>query len=571
MKELINFIKSNLEIDVDVEKLLEKPKVKSHGDFSFPCFILSKELKKAPVQISQDLALKLSQNLPDFLEKVIAVGPFVNFYLDSQKEISQIFENFDSYLSFKTKTPQKILIEWPSPNTNKSLHIGHTRNMLLGNALCKTLEKVGNQVIKTSINNDRGISICYAMLMYQEFFSEETPESLGIKPDEFVANCYIKFKQACEEFPQRNYEIQAQEMLVKWELGDKEIRNLWEKLLNWVYLGYSKTYQNYNLPKFDCEFYESQIFDKGKEIVLKALDDKISGFSKEDDGAIFIDLEDKNYGKKYLLRGDGTTLYMTQDIYLAQLKEEKFSADKYVFIVGKEQEYHFNVLFEILSRLGFGGVDKNYHFAYGYVYNEEGKKFSSRLGNTIGADFVLDEMIKKAKENLLNKELTKNLPEEELDRRAKIIGFGALSFTFLKQNPLSDMNFSIENALSFEGETGPYCQYTYARIQSVKRKANYKKSSINYSLFDEREIELAKLIKEYPSILEEASTKYKLSSIANYALKLSQGFNDFYQNSSILKAESQDLKQARLELSNLIGIILKDALSILNIDVLDEM
>ncbi len=571
MKELINFIKSNLEIDVDVEKLLEKPKVKSHGDFSFPCFILSKELKKAPVQISQDLALKLSQNLPDFLEKVIAVGPFVNFYLDSQKEISQIFENFDSYLSFKTKTPQKILIEWPSPNTNKSLHIGHTRNMLLGNALCKTLEKVGNQVIKTSINNDRGISICYAMLMYQEFFSEETPESLGIKPDEFVANCYIKFKQACEEFPQRNYEIQAQEMLVKWELGDKEIRNLWEKLLNWVYLGYSKTYQNYNLPKFDCEFYESQIFDKGKEIVLKALDDKISGFSKEDDGAIFIDLEDKNYGKKYLLRGDGTTLYMTQDIYLAQLKEEKFSADKYVFIVGKEQEYHFNVLFEILSRLGFGGVDKNYHFAYGYVYNEEGKKFSSRLGNTIGADFVLDEMIKKAKENLLNKELTKNLPEEELDRRAKIIGFGALSFTFLKQNPLSDMNFSIENALSFEGETGPYCQYTYARIQSVKRKANYKKSSINYSLFDEREIELAKLIKEYPSILEEASTKYKLSSIANYSLKLSQGFNDFYQNSSILKAESQDLKQARLELSNLIGIILKDALSILNIDVLDEM
>ncbi len=571
-KQLIEFLKSQIVTNVEINNLLEKPKHESHGDISMPCFLLAKEQGKSPVDISRELCEKINSDIPDFLEKVVSQGPFLNFYLNSKQELQEIFDNFNSYLTYKVDEPQKILIEYPSPNTNKSLHIGHTRNMLLGSSLSNLLTKVGNDVIRTNLNNDRGISICYAMLMYQEFYMNETPESLGMKPDEFVAHCYVEFKKKCEEFPEKEYEKQAQEMLVEWEAGNSEVRNLWKKLLDYVYEGYHKTYENYKLPDFDKQYFESQIFNQGKEIVLKALEKNVKGFKQENDGAVYVDLEEEGYGKKYLLRGDQTTLYMTQDIYLASIKEEDFHADKYIFVVGQEQEYHFKVLFNILDKLSIADASKNYHFAYGYVYNEEGKKFSSRLGNTIGADFIYDEMVAKAKENLLSKELTKNLESEELQRRADIIGFGALSFTFLKQNPLSSMNFSMDHALSFEGETGPYCQYTYARIQSLKRKVNLDVTQkVDVSLFDEKEIKLAKLLREFPQILEEAASKYKISSLAHFAIKLSQGFNDFYQNSSILKAESKELQHARLYLAHLVGELLKENLAILGIEVLDEM
>ena len=484
-QELVSFLKKNINVSLDFEKLLEKPKHESHGDFSLPCFLIAKEIserdtrmkqggvsgmKQNPAQVAQELQVRLNDILPTFLSKVQAVGPFINFYLDNVQEVQEIFENFNSLLIYKVKKPEKILIEYPSPNTNKSLHIGHTRNMLLGTALSNTLKKVGHNTIRTNLNNDRGISICYAMLMYQEFYSSETPKSMNMKPDEFVAHCYVEFKKKCAEFPERNFEEQAQKMLVEWEAGNKEVRALWKKLLDYVYVGYHKTYENYHLREFDKQYFESEIFDQGKEIVLDALNKNIKGFKKNDDGAIYVDLEEEGFGEKYLLRGDQTTLYMTQDIYLANIKEQDFHADKYIFVVGQEQEYHFKVLFELLDRLNISDKSKNYHFAYGYVYNEKGEKFSSRLGNTIGADFIYEEIIAKAKENLLQKELTKNLPLEELNQRAEAVGFGALVFTFLKQNALASMNFSMENALSFEGETGPYCQYTYARIQSLKRR-----------------------------------------------------------------------------------------------------
>lgn len=571
-KELTLFLSSLLNVTIDIETLLEKPKHESHGDISLPCFLLAKELGKNPVEVSKEISQKITNNMPNFLEKVVSMGPFINFYLNAEQEIAPVFEEFNNYLSFQVDSPQKILIEYPSPNTNKSLHIGHTRNMLLGSSLANILTKVGHDVVKTNLNNDRGISICYAMLMYREFFSHETPESLGMKPDEFVAHCYVEFKKACEKYPEKEYEKQAQDMLVQWESNNKEIRELWKKLLDFVYQGYNKTYKNYKLGNFDKQYFESEIFDQGKEIVLQALEDNVDGFKQEKDGAIYVDLEKEGYGKKYLLRGDQTTLYMTQDIYLASVKENDFHADKYIFVVGQEQEYHFKVLFNILEKLDIADASKNYHFAYGYVYNEEGKKFSSRLGNTIGADFIYDEMVNKSKENLLSKELTKNLEEEELSYRSNIIGFGALSFTFLKQNPLSSMNFSMEQALSFEGETGPYCQYTYARIQSIKRKINLDlNKKVDYTQFNEKEIKLIKTLKEYPQILKEASEKYKISSIAHFAIKLSQGFNDFYQSSSILKAQSPEQQHARLYLAHLLGEMLKDCLSILGIEVLDEM
>lgn len=570
-EELITFLEKNIEIKLDFESLLEKPKLSGHGDFSLPVFGLVKEYKKAPNIIANELCEKLSKKIPEFLEKITAVGPYVNFYLNSKQESKEVIENIflKKYFENDFGNNQKILIEYPSPNTNKSLHLGHVRNILIGNSLSIILNKTGYKVIRTNLNNDRGIAICKSMLGYEMFFSDQTPEKLDLKPDEFISRCYVKFEKEAEENKELN--VKAQEMLVKWEAKDKEILELWEKTMKLVFSGYKETYKNFKLKPFDKEYFESKIYTEGKELVLNALKKKVNGFGKEDDGAIFCDLTDIKFDKKYLLRGDGTTLYMTQDLYLASLKEKEFKADKYIFIVGKDQEYHFKVLFEILERIGLSDVNKNFHFAYGYVYDRDGKKFSSRKGKTIGADFLLSEVIEKAKENLKTKELTKNLSEKELEKRANVIGYSALAFSFLKVNPLDDIKFDIDRALMFEGETGPYVQYTYARIKSVLKKANYKANlNINYDVFGEKEIQLIKILKEYQGILKDASDKYRISLIANYLSKLSQSYNDFYQNCPIIK-EEEEIKNARATLCYITSEVIKEGLSLLDIEVLEEM
>ncbi len=566
--DVIKLLEKELKIK-NLDSLLEVPKIRTQGDLSFPCFILSKELKKAPNELAQDLAQKLKPSKS--ISKIQAIGPYLNFFYNNNQVIEEIFKKIEKKQIFKVKSenPQKILIEYPSPNTNKALHIGHTRNMLLGNTLGNLLSKTGHKIIRINLNNDRGIAICKAMLSYKLFGKNQEPKDMNLEPDEFVSHWYVKFGEECKK--NSNLDKEAQEMLLKWEEGDKETRALWKKLMKWVFQGYKETYKDYKVQKFDKEYFESEIYDKGKDIVLDALKNKVKGFGREEDGATFVDLEDKKLDKKYLLRGDGTTLYMTQDLYLAKLKQDEFKADKYIFIVGEEQQYHFKVLFEILDRLGFEGNKKNVHYSYGYVYDDKGKKFSSRLGNTVGARDILNQMIQKAKENLKDKELTKNLPEKELDRRAKVIGFGALSFVFLRANPQSTINFDINKALSFEGETGPYIQYTYARIKSILRKAEYKKSKINVEVFKEKEIELIKELGKYDEIVKEAEEKYKISHIALYLLNLAQMFNDFYQNISVLNAESAELKQSRLVLCDYTSQIIKEGLSILDIDVLEEM
>lgn len=574
MKEkLIEFLKENIKEDLDFEKLIEVPKNTTHGDFSFPCFLLAKSMQKAPPVISKELEESLSSKLPGFLSRVVSMGPFLNFYINSEQITKQILESINNGEAFniKAKTPEKVLIEYPSPNTNKNLHIGHVRNIFLGNSLIKILEKTGNKVIKTSINNDRGIAICKAMLGYQLFYSKETPESMNLKPDEFVASCYVKFEAESKE--DVNLVTQAQNLLVKWEANDKPTRDLWEKILTWVYEGYKETYKNLKVSDFDEEFYESQIYDKGKDIVEKALADKVEGFEKDEEtGAVLVDFKNETFGKKYLLRGDGTTLYMTQDIYLAKLKEEKYDCDKYVFIVGKEQQYHFEVLFDILGRLDLGGVDKNYHFAYGYVYDKDGNKFSSRKGNVLGADWLYNEVVEKSKQNLLSKELTKDLPEEELNKRAKVIGYGALAFSMLNINPMSDIKFDIEKALAFEGETGPYVQYTYARIQSILKKSNQKEitSNVDYNLFEEKEINLIKRLGEFEDVVLLSNDKYRPSSVSNYLIRVCQSFNEFYQNSKIIGSEENILK-GKLLLCDSTAKVIKQGLELLGIEVLNEM
>lgn len=576
---LITFLKENIENSesFDFEKLIEKPKQAAHGDFTLPCFQLIRELKLSPplpVLWAKKFEEKLEKILPVEFESVTAMGPFLNFKINSSQITESILKSIESkkYLEIKSKTPQKVLIEYPSPNTNKNLHIGHVRNILLGNSLINILKATKNEVIKTSINNDRGIAICKAMMGYQMFHKDSTPESLNLKSDEFVAKCYVDFEAATKEDETLNEK--AQEMLVKWEANDKETRDLWEEILNLVYNGYKETFTNYKLGEFDKEFYESQIYDKGKDIVESAIKNGIEGFKyDEESGAALVDFENETFGKKYLLRGDGTTLYMTQDLYLAKLKEETYNADKYVFIVGKEQKYHFEVLFEILGRLGLGGADKNYHFAYGYVYNKDGTKFSSRAGNVVGADWLLNEMVEHSKNNLLNKDLTKDLPAEELEKRAKIIGYGALAFSMLNVNSLSDMKFDMDKALAFEGETGPYVQYTYARIKSILRKAgqeNLTTTDIDFSKYNDSEVQLIKQLGEFENAVLQAEEKYKPSAISNYLIRVCQSFNEFYQNNKIIGGE-EDKLQSRLLLIESTSKIIKQGLELLGIETLEEM
>jgi len=566
MKErLIKFLNNINELEsLDLEKLLSKPKVAEHGDFCIPMFVIAKNLGKDPAEVAKEFEKILIDKIPDFLSEITAIGPFLNFKVNNFMEAKNILKNILNDNFLKVKKNQKILIEYPSPNTNKALHIGHSRNILLGNSLGKILEFCGHKVIRTNLNNDRGIAICKAMLGFEKYFSNKTPESENIKSDQFVANCYVKFESENKLNPE--LEQEALEMLKKWEEKDEKTIALWNKILNWVYNGYKVTYKNYKLPKFDYEFRESDIFDKGKDIVLNALENKVKGFMRDETGAVLVDFENETLGKKYLLRKDGTTLYMTQDLFLAEEKEKLFSADKNVFIVAHEQAYHFEVLFEILNRLGFGGNDKNFHFAYGMIYDKDGNKFSSRKGNAINADELYDLVIENAKNNLIEK--SPELSEEELNRRSKIIGYGALTFSMLKVNPLSNINFDIEKALATTGETGPYTQYTYARIKSILRKASYNLNEIDYNKFSDKEMNLIKILGEFNFVVEEAANKYKISAIANYLIKLCQAFNEFYQSEKVIGSENEQEKLFAIDMTSK---IIKLGLELLDIEVLEEM
>lgn len=562
--------KQNIEID---EKLLESPKIKEHGDLSLPCFTFAKEQGKNPVQIAKELEEELNKIKLEGIEKIQAAGPFLNFTFNPNEYANELIKKYSQ--NPKSKHPQKVVIEFPSPNTNKNLHIGHTRNMLIGNSLYLLLKKVGHEVVTTNLNNDRGISICYAMLGYEKFKSVETQESLNLKSDEYIAYLYSKISNIIKKEEKENGEgnlqtyNEAMQMLEKWEAGDKEILNVWREVLELVYEGYKRTYHNYKLHNFDKEFYESEVYDKGKELIEKALNDNVEGmFIDEESGAVGIDLEDVKLGKKFLLRSNKTTLYMTQDIYLAQLKEELFNPDKSIFIVGHEQEYHFNVLFEILKRFNLGGFEKNYHFSYGYVFDKDGKKFSSRTGNTIGADEVYEMCVSKAKENLLTR--SANLEHDELERRSHVIGFGALTFYFLKAAPTHSINFDVDLALSFEGETGPYVQYSYARIQSLLKKANFKVSHLQERElnFNSTHIPLLEKISKYPEVVEDSAQKYKISQLAHYVMQLCKEFNELYQTTQFIGHEKEF---ELLYLSHLTAHTIKKTLRLLHIDVLEEM
>jgi arginyl-tRNA synthetase len=582
MFNISDFLTENLKeflknTNINIKNLIEDKKNIEGSDFSLPCFIFSKNIQKKPNEISEIFKQHLEKKSPKEINKFVANGPFLDIYLNKEiwtKNLINYILSKKYLIDIKKGEKEIINIEFPSPNTNKYLHIGHSRNMITGNSLKNLLKIRGHKIICTNVNNDRGIAICKAMLAYELFGEDKNPDDLDMRGDEFVSHFYVLFGKKSKENP--NLEKKAQDMLLKWENGDSKTIKLWKKIQKWVQEGYKITYKNYKIKKFDKEYFESKIYKKGKDIVLNALNEKVPNFKKEKDGAIYYDFNDKTYGKKYLLRGDGTSMYVIQDLYLAEIKKKDFGKTKSIFVVSEEQKYHFEVLFKLLEILKISDEKDNHHLAYGFVFNEKGEKYSSRNGDIIGADEVLKLLEKKAYTNLLEKNFSKTDKQNDLEKKAKKIAYAALSFTFLKVNTKSPINFSIDKALSFEGESGPYIQYTYARIKSIIKKSNLNETQIKTLKLDLKNINpqiimLLKKIEDYPKQIIIASEKYKMSSVAIYLLNLAQTFNKFYQNTPINKESNIKLKEIYLMVSLLISEILKEGLLILDIDVLEEM
>jgi len=550
---------------IDVK--LEVPPKKDMGDFAFPCFTLAKEYKKAPPMIATELAEKLRVRLTEKGEKGITVkslGPYVNFFIDSSLLVQDILSIKAGY-GHTTKDTSKVLIESPAPNTNKPLHLGHLRNMLLAQSLGKILRTQGKDVHMINMVNDRGVHICKSMLAYEKFGKGKTPESEDRKSDHFVGDYYVEFAKAVKEHPE--LEEEAQEMLVKWEAEDENVRALWQKMNDWVLSGFNETYAALNF-EIEKTYYESETYIHGKEIILEGFEKGI--FEKDDKEAVIVNLEDQKLGTKVLLRGNGTSVYITQDIYLAKTRYDEFNFDEMVYVVGNEQEYHFKVLFEVFKKLGWTFADKCYHFSYGMVELPDGK-MKSREGNVIDTDNLLSEMTALSKEEVISR--YKDIDEKEADHRAHVIAHAAIRFFILKFDPLRNFVFNPKESLAFEGETGPYVLYVYARIASIFRKHGQEVSieSVDSSVLDtERDKQLMKCLGDYPEVLAEAAKQMKPSLICHYLIDLASEFNSYYRDNPILKAEDT-VRDARLALISKVQIVIKDAMSMLGVEVLEQM
>lgn len=548
----------------EIESTIEIPPGDIDYTYSFPCFKLAKIEKKTPKVIAEDLSKKIE--LSDFLEEIRAIGPYINFRIKPKFVLTQIFDLKEDYgrnrlkLGLENENDLRIVIEYPAPNTNKALHFGHVRNMLLGKSVSNLLDYKGYKVFQVNMNNDRGIHICKSMLAYSKWGENQDPDKKG---DHFVSDFYVKFNEEAKK--DKNLEEEARELLRKWERGDPDTIALWKKMNNWVLDGFKETYKQLGIS-FDKEYFESDYYWKGKEIILKGVDDGI--FEQLDDGAIVVRLKEK-YGleDKFLIRSDGTSIYITQDIYLAYLKKKDFHYDRSIYVVADEQIQHFKWLFAILDLLGF--KEDNYHLAYGLVFLPSGK-LKSREGDTVDADDIIEEV-----QDLAYKEVQKrypNLPDEEKKMRSNIIGKAALKFFILKFNPVKGFVFRPDESISFEGETGPYIQYCYARIASIISKSEINISSdVNWNIYNHRdEINLIKQLIYFPEVINSAEHTYNVHLIAQYLLNICQAFNSFYSSCQVI-SDNKELEKARLLLIKCVQIVIKTGLNILGIETLESM
>ncbi|MBW2996699.1 arginine--tRNA ligase [Candidatus Woesearchaeota archaeon] len=557
-QEIIELLKKETKLK---EINLEIPPDPVLGDYAFPCFQLSKDFKKNPIEIAMNLAKTLKPT--KLIKEIREVGPYLNFFINKQalasNTIKQILKEKEEYGKGKKKT-EKVMVEYLGPNTNKSLHLGHLRNGALGLALINILNFNGYEVIKVNINNDRGVGVSEAMLGYKKFFDGKEPDT---KPDKFIGKCYVEFKKAEKQNPE--LEKEATDLVKKWEQGDKETIDLWKKLMKWVYQGYKETYKKFGIS-FDKEYNESDFYKKAKDTVMEGLK---KGLFKKEEGAIMAPLEKYKLPNKILIKSDGTSLYMTQDIYLAKLRYEDFKMDRMIYVVASEQDNHFRQLFKILELLKFKFAKKCHHLSYGMVFLPEGK-MKSREGIIIEADDLIEEMTELAKKEI--KKRHKDLSEKEIDKRAEIIALGAIKFYMQKFDNVTPITYDPKEAISFEGETGPYIQYAHARISSILKKHNKKVTNeIKPSVLNtDEDAKLVFLLTKFPEIIEQAAESYRPHLFARYLLDLAQAFNEFYHACPILQSD-EDTKKARLNLILAVQQVLKNGLNLLGIEAPEAM
>ena len=580
-------VKSNFNADLETVEF-QATRKEFPGDITVVVFSMLRVVKGNPVQIGETIGNYLVENVNEvegfnvvkgFLNLEISASYFVDFFNVIKDETNYGFNN-----AFAEN--DAVMVEYSSPNTNKPLHLGHIRNNLLGYSVAEILKASGKKVYKTQIINDRGIHICKSMLAWQKFGNNETPESIGLKGDKLVGNYYVKFDQeykkeienlkasgktedeAKKEAP---ILVEAQEMLKKWEAGDADVVALWSKMNGWVYEGFDVTYKNLGVD-FDKLYYESQTYLLGKEFVSEGL--KSGVFYKREDGSVWCDLTEDGLDEKIVLRADGTAVYMTQDIGTAIQRIKDFpDVGGMVYTVGNEQDYHFQVLFLILKKLGFDWAKNLYHLSYGMVDLPSGK-MKSREGTVVDADDLIADMATTAQS--ISEELGKldGYTEEEKQELYKTIGLGALKYYILKVDPKKRILFDPKESIDFQGNTGPFIQYTYARIQSILRKSDVDTSvklDTNEVSLHEKERELIKQLQLFPEIIQQAAAQHSPALIANYTYDLVKAFNSFYQNVSILGADTKQEIVFRVQLSNLVAKTIKNAFSLLGINVPERM
>lgn len=539
-----------------IEELLEIPPTDEIGDFALPCFILAKKLRKNPKLIAEELQSKIATN--DVISRVEAVSGYVNLFIDKKNLAVNTLERVFSDDFGKKQISRNVTLEYLSPNTNKPLHLGHLRNIAIGKSISNILSFCGNNVTRVSINNDRGVHICKSMLAYQRFGDNDTPEKRNQKPDHFVGDMYVLFSEKAKTDETLN--DQAQQMLKQWESGDKDIIALWRKMNQWAFQGFEETYRLFDVS-FDKQYYESRIFGHGKEIIQEGYN--AGAFYKKDNGAIAVDLEDQKLGEKILLRADGTSVYIVQDLYLAQLKHEDFNYDLSIYVVGNEQEYHFNVLKAIFRKLDSDYADKIRHYSYGMVELPEGK-MKSREGTVVDADDLIHETTEIAKAEI-NKRYELRPPELE-DRSLKI-ALAAITYQLLKVDASKNMMFNPREAIKFEGDTGPYILYSYARAASILRKAGAV-GAYRIPELTSYEISFLKKLAVFEDTIDKAYSQLSPSFIANYAFELAQVFNEFYHQCKVLKSQQRDF---RVTLVKAFARTVKICLNLLGINEIEEM
>ncbi len=588
--EVAKAIKELFGTEVELKSIqIQKTKKEFEGDVTVVTFPFTKVSRKSPEQTGEAIGTFLISQNP-IITKFNVIKGFLNLSISAEYWTKLLIE-INQQPQFGIMTPDEqakvMMIEYSSPNTNKPLHLGHIRNNLLGYSIAEIQKANGWNVIKTNIVNDRGIHICKSMLAWKLFGNGETPQSTGMKGDHLVGKYYVVFDKAykaeikelmdkglTEEDAKKKAPLilAAQNMLLAWENNDPEVYQLWQTMNGWVYEGFEVTYKKLGVD-FDKIYYESQTYLEGKNKVEEGLAKGV--FYQREDRSVWADLTPDGLDEKLLLRGDGTSVYMTQDIGTAKLRYDDYQISKMVYVVGNEQNYHFQVLALLLDKLGFSWGKDLVHFSYGMVELPEGK-MKSREGTVVDADDLMQEMIDSAKETSLELGKLDNCTEQEIEEIARMIGLGALKYFILKVDPRKNMTFNPKESIDFNGNTGPFIQYTHARIKSVLRKANemgvdYSSITFENIQLAEKESNLIQLVSEFPNVVKQAGDEFSPALIANYMYELVKEYNQFYHDFSILKEENEDCKKFRLVLSKTVGNTIQNGMKLLGIDVPERM